>query len=104
MTGPGAEYDIHDITALVTPVTAASPLLPGTALSGFTNGKSFFFTDAQISEVSGMLSGGQLRRRAGRGWEEIIPGKGLRFLAERHIAGTTYYRLRKHWKFAAVES
>ena len=102
MTSPGG--DVHDITDLVTPVTAESPLLPGVVLPGFTNGKSFFFTDAQISEISGMLSGGQLRRRAGGGWEEVIPGKGLRFLAERHIDGATYHRLRKHWKFRAAGS
>jgi hypothetical protein len=72
----------------------------GAAFPGFTNGKSFFFTDDQVDQISGLLSGGQLRRRSGSGWEEVIPGKGLRFLAERHIDGTTHYRFRRHWTFA----
>lgn len=102
MTGPDAEYDVHDISESVTPVVAASPLLTGAALPGYTNGKSFFFTDHQVSTIADMLSAGQLRRRSGGGWEEVIPGKGLRFLAERHIDGVLHYRFRKHWKFAAT--
>lgn len=102
MTGPD-DQDVHDITGSVTPVTAGSTLLPGTVLTGFTNGKSFFFTDPQVALVSELLSGGQLRRRAGGGWEEVIPGKGLRYLAERHIDGALFYRLRKHWRFTAVD-
>jgi hypothetical protein len=94
--------DVHDISDRVTPVTAESPLLPGAALSGFTNGKSFFFTDAQIDDVAQRVTGGRLRRRAGGGWEEVVPGRGLRFLAERHINGAIYYRLRKYWEFTAI--
>lgn len=102
MTGPDAGHDVHDITDLVEPVIATSSLVDGATFAGFTNGKSFFFTDDQADEISGLLSGGQLRRRSGRGWEEVIPRKGLKFLAERQINGGTYYRFRKHWKFEAT--
>ena len=81
MAGQEADYDVYDITERVTPVIAESPHLHGTSWPGFTNGKSFFVTDAQVSQMSELLSGGQLRRRAGGGWEEVIPGKGLRYLA-----------------------
>lgn len=100
MTGAEAEYDVHDISALVRSVDAESPLFDATTLRCFTNGKSFFLTDDQVGTLAGLVSAGQLRRRSGGGWEEVIPGKGLRFLAERHIGGATYYRFRPHWKFA----
>lgn len=99
MTDPAAGDDVPDVTGQVTAVTARSPLLEGVSWTGYTNGKSFFFTDPQVDRMSGLLSGGQVRRRSGGGWEEVIPGKGLRFLAERHIDGVLHYRFRKHWKF-----
>ena len=104
MTSSNADFDMHDITDQVTPVIAQSPLLDGGAWPGFTNGKSFYFTDSQLGEMSTLLSSGQLRRRAGGGWEEVIPGKGLRYLAERHIGGVLYYRLRQHWEFVVTAS
>ena len=104
MTGADGDYDVHDISASVTPVIAESSLLGGTALPGFTNGKSFFFTDDQVGQIADLVSAGQLRRRSGGGWEEVIPGKGLRFLAERYINGANYYRFRSHWQFTVTAS
>jgi hypothetical protein len=101
MTGAEADYDIHDITHRVRSVDARSPLFSGTTLSCFTNGRCFFLTDDQVGTLAGLVSSGQLRRRPGGGWEEVVPGEGLRFLAERRIDGATYYRFQPHWKFAA---
>lgn len=104
MTAPDSAYDVHDISDLVTPVIAASPLLDGAALPGFTNGKSFFFIEQQVRQIAELIPAGQLRPRAGRGWEEAIPGKGIHNLAERRINGTTHYRFRKHWQFIVTAS
>jgi hypothetical protein len=99
MKSSGAGYDVHDITDLVTPVVAESPLLPGTPMTGFTNGKSFFFAAAQTEQIAALVPQGQLRPPEDGGWEEVVPGKGLRFLAERRIKGADHYRFRKHWGF-----
>ncbi len=92
--------DLYDISRLVKPVVAKSFLLPW-PLDGYTNGSSFFFTDEQVQAVAGAMPVGQVARREG-GWQEVVPGKGVRVLAERHINGGTYFRFRKHWDFGAL--
>jgi hypothetical protein len=94
--------DLYDISRLVKPVTAQSSLLPW-PLDGYTNGKSFYFSDAQVQAVAAVLPAGQVAPRPG-GWQEVVPGKGVRVLAERHINGEIYFRFRKHWDFTAVPS
>jgi hypothetical protein len=104
MTRFDTEFDVHDISDLVTPVVAESALLRGTALPGFTNGRSFFFTEEQVRRLAEEAPAGRLCRRAGGGWEEAVPRSGIRYLAERRINGTIHYRFGRLWEFRVTAS
>jgi hypothetical protein len=93
--------DVYEITRLVTAVTASSPLAPG-PFDGYSNGKSSFFAEDQVSAIAAALPPGQVHRRQGGGWQEVAPDKGVRVLAQRHIDGGKFYRFRQHWGFQPV--
>lgn len=95
--GPAAD-DVYDITRYVQPVTVHSALV-GEPLVGFTNGKSVFLTEDQVITIARSAPAGTLVEIAPQQWEELVPGKGRRILAQRHIDEVTYYRFKGHWDF-----
>jgi hypothetical protein len=91
-------HDVYDITRYVQPVTVQSGLLAA-PLTGFTNGKSVFLTEEQVVALSAVTPAGTLTETAPQQWVEVVPGKGERILAQRHIQDVTYYRFKSHWDF-----
>ena len=98
-----AAIDVYDISRRVERVMAQSPLLPW-PLDGYTNGTSFFFTDAQVVSIADALPSGQVARSAAGGWKEVTGAHGTRVLAERRINDGSYFRFRRHWNFQAISA